>query len=42
MGRAVRQFENEVSFKQGRGVGYVISKCMGGAVRQFERKLVLN
>ena len=70
MGRAVRQFEKEVSFKLGAGVecyielygtrrppvrkrevsfrletgvGYVKSKCMGRAVRQFEKKkLVLG
>ena len=39
MGRAVRQFEKEVSFRLGTGVEYVTSNCMGRAVRQFEREV---
>ena len=52
MGRAVRQFEKEVSFrletmavvsfKQGKGVENVSSNCIGRVVRQFEKRLVLN
>ena len=39
MGRAVRQFENEVSFKLGTGVQNVTSNCMGRAVRQFDKEV---
>ena len=39
MGRAVRQFEKEVSFRLETGVGYVTSNCMGRAVRQFEKEV---
>ena len=39
MGRAVRQFEKEVSFKLGTGVENVTSNCMGRAVRQFDKKV---
>ena len=39
MGRAVRQFEKEVSFRQETGVGYVTSNSMGCAVRQFEKEV---
>ena len=39
MGRAVRQFEKEVSFRLETEVGYVTSKCMGRAVRQFEKEV---
>ena len=39
MGRAVRQFEKEVSFKLGTEVGYVTSNCMGRTVRQFEKEV---
>ena len=35
MGRAVHQFEKEVSFRLGRREEYVSSKCMGRTVRQF-------
>ena len=35
MGRAVRQFEKEVSFKLRTGVECVTSNCMGRAVRQL-------
>ena len=42
MGRTVRQFEKEVSFKLGKEVENVTSNCMGHAVHQFERKLVLD
>ena len=39
MGRAVRQFEKEVSFKPGKGVENVTSNCLGRAVRQFEKQV---
>ena len=39
MGRAVRQFEKEVSFRLETGVEYVTSNCMGRAVRQFEKEV---
>ena len=39
MGRAVRHFEREVSFKLGKGVENVTSNCMGRAVRQFEKEV---
>ena len=39
MGRAVRQFEKEVSFKLGTEVENVTSNCMGRAVRQFEKEV---
>ena len=38
MGRAVRQFEKEVSFKLGIEVENVTSNCMGRAVRQFDKE----
>ena len=39
MGRAVRQFENEVSFRLVTAVEYVTSNCMGRAVRHFEKEV---
>ena len=39
MGRAVRQFEKEVSFKLGTGAENVTSNCMGRAVRQFDKEV---
>ena len=39
MGRTVRQFEEEVSFKLGKGVETVTSNCMGRAVRQFDKEV---
>ena len=39
MGRAVRQFEKEVSFRLETGVGYVTSNCMGCTVRQFKKEV---
>ena len=39
MGRAVRQFEKEVSFKLGKGVENVTSNCMGRTVCQFEKEV---
>ena len=39
MGRAVCQFEKEVSFKLGKGVENITSNCMGRAVRQFEKEV---
>ena len=39
MGRAVRQFEKEVSFKLGKGVENVTPNCMGRTVRQFEKEV---
>ena len=39
MGRVVRQFEKEVSFKLGTGAEYVTSICMGRTVRQFEKEV---
>ena len=42
MGRFVRQFEKEVSFKLGKGVENVTSNCMGPAVRQFEKEVSFN
>ena len=37
MGRAVRLFEKEISFRLGTGVEYFTSNFMGRAVRQFEK-----
>ena len=42
MGRAVRQFEKEVSLELGTGVEYVAWNCMGHAVRQFEKKKLVK
>ena len=39
MGRAVRQFDKEVSFKLRTGVENVTSICMGRAVRQFDKEV---
>ena len=39
MGRGVRQFEKEASFRLETGVGYVRSNCMGRAVRQFNKEV---
>ena len=39
MGRAVRQFEKEVSFRLGTREEYVTSNCMGRAVRQFDKEV---
>ena len=39
MGRAVRQFDKEVSFRLGTGVEYVSSNCMGRALRLFEKEV---
>ena len=39
MGRAVRQFEKEVSFRLETGVGYVTLNCMGRAVRRFDKEV---
>ena len=39
MGRAVRQFDKEVSFKLGKELEYVISICMERTVRQFEKEV---
>ena len=39
MGRAVRQFEKEVSFKLETGVENVTSNCMGRAIRLFEKEV---
>ena len=39
MGRAVRQFEKEVSFSLETGVENVTSKCMGRAVCQFDKEV---
>ena len=39
MGRAVRQFEKEVSFKPEEGVENVTSNCMGRAVCQFDKEV---
>ena len=39
MGRAVRQFEKEVSFKLGSVVEHVTSNCMGRAVRQLVKEV---
>ena len=39
MGRAVRQFEKEVSFRLETGVENVTSNCMGRAVRQFDKEV---
>ena len=39
MGRAVRHFDKEVSFRLETGVGYVTPNCMGRAVRQFEKEV---
>ena len=38
MGRTVRQFEKEVSFKLGTGLENVTWNCMGRAVRQFDKE----
>ena len=42
MGRAVRQFEKEFSFRLGTGEDYVTANCMGGAARQFEKEVSLD
>ena len=39
MGRAVRQFQKEVSFKLGTGVENLTPNCMGRAVRQFDKEV---
>ena len=39
MGRAVRQYDKEVSFRQETGVGYATSNCMRCADRQFEKEV---
>ena len=39
MGRAVRQFDKEVSFRLETGVGYVTSNCMGRVVRPSEKEI---
>ena len=39
MGRAVRQFDKEVSFRLGTGIGYVTSNCMGRAVRSSKKEV---
>ena len=39
MGRAVRQFDKEVSFRLGTGKGYVTSNCMGRAVRSSKKEV---
>ena len=39
MGRAVHQFEKEVSLKLRTEVGYVTSNCAGRTVRQFEKEV---
>ena len=39
MGRAVRQFDKEVSFRLETGVGYVTPNCMRRAVRQFDKEV---
>ena len=39
MGRTVRQFEKEVSFRLETGVENVTSNCMGRAVRQFDKEV---
>ena len=39
MGRTVRQFEKEVSFKLGSGGGHVTSNCMGRAVSQLVKEV---
>ena len=39
MGRAVHQFEKEVTFRLGTGEECVASNCMGRAVRQFEKEV---
>ena len=39
MGRAVRQFDKEVSFRIETGVENVTSSCMGRAVRHFEKEV---
>ena len=39
MGPAVSQFEKEVSFSLGYGVGYVTPYCMGRTVCKFEKKV---
>ena len=39
MGRAVRQFDREVSFKLGKELEYVTSIRMGRTVRQFYKKV---
>ena len=39
MGRAVRQFEKEVSFKPEERVENVTSNCMGRAVCQFDKEV---
>ena len=39
MGRAVPQFEKEVTFRSGTGEECVSSNCMGRTVRQFEKEV---
>ena len=39
MGRAIRQFEKEISFTLGTGEEYIISNCMGRTVCQFEKEV---
>ena len=39
MGRVVRHFDKEVSFRQETGVGYVTQNCMGQAVRQIDKEV---
>ena len=39
MGRAVRQFDKEVSFRLGSGKGYVTSNRMGRAVRSSKKEV---
>ena len=39
MGRAIRQFDKEVSFRLETEVGYVTPNCMGRAVRQFDKEV---
>ena len=42
MGRAVRQFEKEVSFRLGPREEYVTSNCMGRAVRHFGKEVTFR
>ena len=42
MGRAVRQFDKEVSFRIETGVENVTSSCMGRAVRQFDKEVTFK
>ena len=39
MGRTVRQFEKEVSFKLEKEAENVTSNCMGCVVRQFDKEV---